>query len=163
MTQTKEALALSDIAAILDSTARDRDPRSSLRAVDALARRIFGYKLFTVMRHLAGSSEVERVYSSNAAAYPVGGRKQKQDTPWGRIVLNEGKPFIARNAEELRANFADHALILGLGIGSIMNIPVMFKGQCVGTMNVSGDAGQFGEEDVRAGRILAGLIVPFLL
>ena len=159
----REILALSEVAAILDSMARDRDPQTSLRAVDALAQRIFGHKLFTVMRHLAGSSEVERIYSSNPAAYPVGGRKQKQDTRWGRIVLNEGTPFIARNEDELRANFSDHELVLGLGIGSIMNIPVMFRGQCVGTMNVSGDAGQYGEEDLLPGRILAGLIVPFLL
>ncbi|HKX08892.1 MAG TPA: GAF domain-containing protein [Stellaceae bacterium] len=163
MTQRKAVLALSDIAAILDSTARDRDPQTSLRAIDALAQRIFRHKLFTVMRLLAAGSEVERVYSSNPAAYPVGGRKQKQDTSWGQIVLNEGKPFIARNEDELRAVFPDHDLILSLGIGSIMNIPVMFKGQCVGTMNVSGEAGQYGEEDVRPGRILAGLIVPFIL
>ena len=125
MTQTREILALSDIAAILDSTARDRDPQTSLRAVDALAQRIFGHKLFTVMRHLASSSEVERIYSSNPAAYPVGGRKQKQDTRWGRIVLNEGKPFIARNEDELRGNFSDHVLILSLGIGSIMNLSLI--------------------------------------
>ncbi len=39
---------------------------------------------FTVMRHLAASNEVERIYSSNPAAYPVGGRKQKQGTSWVR-------------------------------------------------------------------------------
>ena len=163
MTQTKEILALTDIAAVLDNTARDRDPQTSLRAIDALAQRIFGHKLFTVMRHLADSNEVERIYSSNPAAYPVGGRKQKQGTSWGRIVLDEGKPFIARNEAELRASFPDHELISSLGIGSIMNIPVMFKGQCTGTMNVSGEAGQYGEADIRPGRILAGLIVPFML
>lgn len=133
-----------------------------MRAIDALAHRIFGHKVFTVMRLLAGSNEVERLYSSNPAAYPVGGRKQKQDSSWGRIVLDEGRPFIARNPDELRANFPDHELILSLGIGSIMNIPVMFKGQCVGTMNVSGEAGQYGERHIRPGRILAGLIVPFI-
>jgi GAF domain-containing protein len=163
VTQKKEILALSDVAAILDSTARDRDPQTSLRAVDALAQRIFGHKLFTVMRHLADSNEVERIYSSNPAAYPLGGRKQKQGTSWGRIVLDEGQPFIARNEAELRASFPDHELILSLGIGSIMNIPVMLKGQCIGTMNVSGEAGQYGKADFPSGRILAGLIVPFML
>ncbi len=163
MTKRKEILTLSDIAAILDSTAQDPDPQTGLRAIDTLAQRIFGHKLFTVMRLLAAGSEVERLYSSNPAAYPVGGRKQKQDTRWGQIVLNEGKPFIARNEDELRANFPDHELIFSLGIGSIMNIPIMFKGRCVGTMNVSGEAGQYGEADVRAGRILAGLTLPFIL
>ena len=163
MTQNRATLAVSDIAAILDSTARERDPQVSLRAIDALAQRVFGHKLFTVMRLLAGGSEVERAYSSNPAAYPVGGRKQKQETRWGRIVLEEGKPFIARNADELRVHFSDHALILSLGIGSIMNIPVMLRAQCVGTMNVSGEAEQYGEADIGPARILAELIVPFLL
>ena len=163
MTQTKEILALIDIAAILDCTAQNRDSQTSLRAIDALAQRIFGHKLFTLMRHLAASNEVERIYSSNPAAYPVGGRKQKQGTTWSRIVLSEGRPFIARNEDELRANFPDHEQILSLGVGSIMNVPLMFKGQCVGTMNVSGDAGQYGEEDFHSGRILAGLTVPFML
>ncbi len=163
MRQTKEILTLSDIAGILDRTAREPDPQTSLRAIDTLAQRIFGHKLFTVMRQLAASNEVERIYSSNPAAYPVGGRKQKQGTRWGQIVLNEGKPFIARNDDELRASFPDHELILSLGIGSIMNIPVMFKGQCMGTMNISGEAGQYGEADIPPGRILAGLIMPFML
>src|SRR5690348_5118878 len=35
MTQNKATLAVSDIAAILDSTARERDPQVSLRAIDA--------------------------------------------------------------------------------------------------------------------------------
>lgn len=163
MTHTKHRLALGDIAAILDATARNGDPQASLGAIDALAQRALGHKLFTVMRHLALSNEVERVYSNNPEAYPVGGRKQKQNTAWGETVLNEGKPLIARNADELRACFPDHELILSLGIRSIMNIPVMFKGECVGTMNVCGNAGQYGEDDVRTGAILAGLIVPFVL
>jgi GAF domain-containing protein len=163
MTQTKHRLALSDVAAILDSAARNGDPAASLGAIDARAQRALGHKLFTVMRHLPQSHEVERLYSSNPDAYPVGGRKQKQSTIWGETVLSEGKPLIARNADELRAGFPDHALILSLGIGSIMNIPVMFKGKCIGTMNVCGDAGQYGEADVRTGSILAGLIVPFAL
>ena len=68
-----------------------------------------------------------------------------------RTVLNEGKPFIARNEDELRAGFPDHELIFSLGIGSIMNIPVMFEGKCLGTMNVSGDAAQYGGEDAPTG------------
>src|SRR5437660_12442387 len=97
------------------------------------------------MRHVETSSEVERVYSSNPAAYPVGGRKAKHGTPWGAQVLDHGKIFIARDPAELRAAFPDYELILSLGIGSIMNVPIMHAGRCRGIVNFSHDAGRYGD------------------
>ena len=37
----------------------------------ALAQQRFGWKLYTAMRHLPASSEVERVHSSDPASYPL--------------------------------------------------------------------------------------------
>jgi GAF domain-containing protein len=112
------------------------------------------------MRHVTETAEVERIYSSNPRAYPVGGRKQKQGTPWGEQVLDRGEVFIARDRAELRAAFADHELIFSLGIGSIMNVPVMLHGRCRGIVNLSHDAGRYGEGDVAPARVLAGLLAP---
>ena len=109
---------------------------------------------------VAATAEVERIYSSNPRAYPVGGRKHKQGTPWGEQVLDRGELFIARNREELRAAFADHGLIFSLGIGSIMNVPVMLHGRCRGIVNLSHDAGHYSETDIPPARILAGLLAP---
>jgi hypothetical protein len=80
-------LTLSDVAAILDMLARDPDPQAAFLVFDRVVQRVLGHKLLTVMRHVRASAEVERIYSSNPRAYPVGGRKHKQGTPWGEMVL----------------------------------------------------------------------------
>ena len=118
-------------------------------------------KLFTVMRYLPETVEVERLYSSNPAAYPPGGRKPKQGTPWGDAVLDRGEVFIAPDAEGVRAAFSDHALLSQLGISAIMNIPIRFRGRVMGTMNLSHAAGHFTSDMVTPGD-LAALLVPLL-
>ena len=124
---------------------------------------MLGHKLLTVMRHVAATAEVERIYSSNPRAYPVGGRKQKQGTPWGEKVLDRGEVFIARDLDALRAAFADHALIFSLGIGSIMNVPILLHGRCLGIVNVSHDTGRYGDADVGPAMLLAALLAPMLI
>src|ERR1700730_366946 len=151
-----DMLTLSDVAAILDMLGRDPDPQAAFLVFDRVVQRVLGHKLLTVMRHVAATAEVERIYSSKPRAYPVGGRKPEQGTPWGEKVLDRGEVFIARNREELRVAFADHELIFSLGIGSIMNVPVMLHGRCRGIVNLSHDAGHYGETDIPPARILAG-------
>jgi hypothetical protein len=163
MSDGKEALNLGDLASVQEAIARKHDPDEPFRLVDRLAQRILGHRLFTVMRHRIESAEVERIYSSNTAAYPVGGRKQKMGTPWGEKVLDRGEVFIAANRGELREAFADYELIFSLGIGSIMNVPVRYDGLTLATMNISGEAGQYRREDVPTGKALGALLVPVLL
>ena len=160
MPPPKHPLTLADVAAILDMLGRDPDPQAAFLVFDRVVQRVLGHKLLTVMRHVAPTAEVERIYSSNPRAYPVGGRKQKQGTPWGEKVLDRGEVFIAKDRAELRAAFADHELIFSLGIGSIMNVPVMLHGRCRGIVNLSHDAGHYGEADIPPARILAGLLAP---
>ncbi|MBI1777010.1 MAG: GAF domain-containing protein [Proteobacteria bacterium] len=162
MAATRQPLTVADIAEVMAMQAAAHEPAAIYQAVDKLAQRAIGHNLFTMMRVYETAMEVERVYSDNPKAYPVGGRKQKQGTPCGRIVLDEGKVFIARNPEELKTAFADHALILSLGIGSIMNVPISHDGRCLGTMNISNEANWFTEADAKTGLVLAGLVVPLI-
>jgi hypothetical protein len=159
----REKLTANDLAAVAALAARPHAPAELYAAVDALVMRTIGHKLFTLMRVHEAEQEVERLYSSNTAAYPVGGRKQKKDTPWGRIVLDRGEVFIAHTPEEIRAAFDDHALIFSLGVGTIMNVPIGHNGRRLGTMNVSHDAHWFRPEDAETGRAIAALLVPELL
>ena len=162
MARPKHPLTPEDIAAVMEVAAIEGAP-AAYRAADALARRVIGHILFTVNRHLAASAEVERLYSSDPVAYPVGGRKQKRNTPWGRVVLDQGQVFIARNSEEVRAAFSDHALISSLGITSIMNVPIRFGGACLGAMNLCGEAGQYTEADIPTAKVVAGMLAPMLM
>ncbi|MGH8849510.1 MAG: GAF domain-containing protein [Casimicrobiaceae bacterium] len=156
-------LTLADMNALATLSASGHEPPELWAAVDRLVQKVIGHRLFTIMRVHEAAAEVERIYSSNSAAYPVGGRKAKRGTPWSRVVLDRGEVFIARTPEEVREAFADHALIFSLGIGSVMNIPIGYRGRRLGTMNVSHDAGWFGDRDAAAGSLIAALLVPALL
>jgi hypothetical protein len=100
-------LTLADIAAVTEATASAREPDAVFRAVEALARKAIGFRLFTVMRLHGETQEVERLYSSRPDAYPVSGRKPKQGTPWGEQVLDRGEIFIANAPVEVERAFAD--------------------------------------------------------
>jgi len=163
MRDARRPLTLADLDALAERFAVEPRPAVLYAAIDALVQQVIGHRLFTLMRVHEATDEVERIYSSNTAAYPVGGRKVKRGTPWSRAVLDRGEVFVARNADEVRAAFADHALIESLGIGSIMNVPIAWSGRRLGTMNVSHEAGWFTADDARTGRLVAAYIVPSLL
>ncbi|MCC6467414.1 MAG: GAF domain-containing protein [Alphaproteobacteria bacterium] len=158
-----DRLTIADLAELYEKAAGAADARALYRAVDEMVQRRIGHRLFTIMRIYEGGQEVERVYSSNEKAYSVGGRKVKQGTHWGDKVLGRGEVHIARDKDEVKRAFADYELIWSLGVESIMNMPVSFRGRQLGTMNVSGTAHQFGEADVRAARAIAAYLVPVLL
>ncbi len=154
-------IGLDDLTRIQSLTAADT--AAAYRAIDALAARVFDYRLFTVTRSLHVTKEVERVYTSNKQVYPVGGRKQKQDTEWGAQVLDRGEILICHNKAEIERVFADHPLIFSLGIGGMINVPVLFGSRSVATMNVSHAGDRFGDDDVPALRTLAALLLPLVL
>ena len=147
MRNAKRPLSLADLAALAERFAVEPQPALLYAAVDALVQDVVGHRLFTLMRVHEATDEVERIYSSNTAAYPVGGRKVKRGTPWSGAVLDRGEVFVARTPDEVREAFADHALIESLGIGSIMNIPIAWAGRRLGTMNISHEAGWFTAQD----------------
>ena len=163
MSHSRRSLTLADLARLADISATEREPTALYVAVDGLVQEAIGHKLFTLMRVHEASAEVERIYSSNTAAYPVGGRKQKRGTPWSRVVLDRGEVFIARNRHEVREAFTDYELIESLGIASIMNVPLAWRGRRLGTMNISHEAGWFTEQDALTGRLIAAFVVPSLL
>ncbi len=163
MTERRQPLRLGDLAALAELSAGRHEPGQLYAAADLLVQRTIGHKLFTVMGFHEATMEVERVYTSNASAYPVGGRKPKGGTRWGQMVLDRGEVFIARDADAVRQTFQDHALIFSLGIGSIMNVPIGYRGKRLGTMNVSNDENWFREEDAEVGRLIATFLVPAFL
>jgi hypothetical protein len=111
------------------------------------AQRRFGWKLFTAMRYLP-SGEVERVHTSDAAAYPLGGRKPRRDTPWSRQVLVRGEPYYANDEAGLRAAFEDADKLIGLGLGAVINAPVKDGGRVLGTLNFLRETGGYRPHNV---------------
>jgi hypothetical protein len=153
---------LPHLTAVAAALADAEQPAATFAALDAALGRVLGHKLFTILRWHADRRESERQYTNQPAAYPVGGRKSLNPTAWSRQVLEERRPYIGRTAEDIRAHFFDHALIASLGCASILNLPVVWSGRVLGTLNLLHEAHWYGERDVPTGLAFAGLAVPAL-
>lgn len=162
MSTTKQPITAEDIAAVAELVAK-AEPTVAFKAIDALVQKVWGHTLLTVLAYLPETAEVERRYSSNETAYPVGGRKAKQGTAWGSHVLEGGNFHISHDAEDIKKTFFDHELIASLGASGMINIPLLVSGRCVGTLNISNVAGFFSEADFPTARIFGALTVPLLL
>jgi GAF domain-containing protein len=136
------------------SNAAAKSPQTLFDAINSVAEPRVQAGLVTVMRHHAAEHQVERLYSSNATAYPVGGRKLKRDTAWSRKVLVEHQVLVSAGDEGLRASFDDHATIIGLGLHSCVNVPLVSEGQCVGTLNISRAQADWSTDEVALARAL---------
>ena len=130
------------------SSAAATSPQALLTAIHAIAVRRVNAGLVTAMRYDEPNETVERLFSSNEAAYPVGGRKPKRDTNWGRHVLIERRVMLSAGDEAIREGFPDHPTIFGLGLHSCLNVPLVSGGQCVGTLNVLRAATAWSEEEI---------------
>jgi GAF domain-containing protein len=114
----------------------------------------------------AGSADVielQRIWSSDAAAYPVAGRKRKTMTPWTRQLLRDAEVFVGEGAQALAQAFDDHTHIAALGWQAIINVPVLdSRGRCFATFNVLGPSARWQPEEIELVRLLARLATPAL-
>jgi GAF domain-containing protein len=142
-----------DIDALAAGAAKS--PAALFTAIAQIAARRVDARLVTAMRHDEAASTVERVYSSNEQAYPVGGRKLKRDTGWSRKVLLEHRVLVNAGDDDIRASFDDHAIIFGLGLHSCVNVPLVSNGKCIGTLNVLATRPNWSDDQVAVVRALA--------
>ncbi len=131
-----------------------KSPAALFAAIADVARRRVQAELVTAMRHDEAASTVERIYSSNGEAYPVGGRKVKQESDWSRHVLAEHRVLVSAGDDAIRKHYNDHAIILRLGLHSCVNVPLVSGGKCIGTLNVLRPQPEWSEDDVALVRAL---------
>ena len=160
--EVRRDLRLDDLGALAQALRSAECPPRIFDAVDTLSAAVIGHRLFTLMRYDAARSEVARLHSSMPSAYPVGGRKPKKNTPWSDHVLRDMRVFRANTADGIRAAFDDHATIASLGLGAVLNIPLVHAGRCLGTMNLLHEAGWYTEQDEGTGLLLGAFLLPVL-
>lgn len=138
-------------------------PDATFRALDRALAASPGHLLFTVLVHHPAARESERFYSNRPAEYPVGGRKPVTDSGWMRRVIHGGEPWIGRTAADIRWAFPDHALIASLDCDSALNMPVRWRGETLGTLNLLHRAGHYDERHLPEVALLAQLALPALM
>jgi hypothetical protein len=146
---------------LLASLAERGQPEALFVRIDRASRGLVGHQLFTLL-YVAGE-EVARVYSNRPTEYPVSGRKLMGTTPWGDLVLKRKQPYLGVDREAVRWAFFDHELIGSMGLGSVINIPVVYNDECVGTMNLLDAEHHYRAEHVGMVAPLAPLLIPAFL
>jgi GAF domain-containing protein len=136
------------------------DPAALFAAIDAYAKPVLRQKLCTVNRFDAARIAVVRLYSSDPVAYPPGGSKQKAGTRWGHHVLLERRVYVGEGEAAIRESFDDHAAILALGLKSVINVPVVAHGVCLGTLNMLMTTERVDAGQVAFARLAGLLAVP---
>ena len=154
------AAALAQLAAALD---QQDQPHATLACIDQLGAGAIEHCLFSVNAFRTSTMEVERLYSSNPDAYPVGGRKQKRATAWGQQVLIERRLFIGEGDAAIRAAFDDHVLMHRLGVHSIVNVPVVWRDACLGVLNFACAHEQLNARQIAMARLFGLIAVPAFL
>ena len=138
-------------------------PDALFRALDAALGAVLAHRLFTLMRYHEDSGDSERIYTTHPREYPVAGRKALNPTPWTEQVLRRQQPYLGRTAADVRQVFFDHALIASLGCGSVLNLPVVWNGRTLGTINLLHEEGWYDRGDAGVGLLFAALAIPAYL
>ncbi len=157
---TPDLAAYDELAAAHE---RADQPEATFKALDAALARSPGHILFTILVHHPSLKQSERFYSNMPEAYPVGGRKPVTDSPWMKQVVFGGQPWICHNRDDVREAFYDYELIGSLGCEGMLNMPVRWRGQTLGTLNLSHKAGHYNEGQYAHVRRLGHLALPALL
>ena len=148
---------------VQQSWAKPGQPRELLEAVGRAFSATVGFKLYTVTQILKDGKEVERIYSTNEDVYPVGGRKPVLPNAYSERVRNQMQPFLGRTVEDFRSYFPDHETIAGLGLGSVMNLPIVYGGAVLGTANLLDAPLAYDTQHLEPAMLLARQLLPALL
>jgi hypothetical protein len=124
-------------------------------ALHRLAEATVGVKLFTMTADNPAKGYVRRVYSSDESAYPVLGTKPIVFDETYRKMTEERFVYVANSVEAMRADFPDLDLIVALGCGSAINIPIVAGGEMLGSVNLLHAEGWYTPERVASARLLA--------
>lgn len=125
-----------------------------------------GTRLFTLTALDEEAGLFRRVYTSHPVEYPVSGTKPMEKDGWHANTIVARRTFVANTPPEFAKYFFDHELIVSLGLGSCINVPVFEGGHeggpVLGTVNLLAEAGHFTPDRLSAYEALVAEALPGL-
>ncbi len=144
------------------SIAVSGEPEGIFAALDDLVQRHIGAIITSCTTIDLIAMKAERVYTNQPDAYPLSGQKDIEPNRWTRLVLEQGRTFVANTVDEIIEVFPDHEVIRSLGCGSAMNVPVILSGKLLGTLNLLHEPGHFTPQRVEtAGKLYMPAALAF--
>jgi transcriptional regulator with GAF, ATPase, and Fis domain len=165
MTDVRMLAAVSlPLISTLTRALADRDqPAATFRALDRLLAKLVGHRLFTALLYHPKAAMAERLCSSRPDVYPASGTKALEQAPAMKRVLTSGTPYIGQDAGDIERDFPDHDRIFALGCGSVLNMPVRWRGEVLGQINLLHEARHFGNAHLTIVEAMAQIVVPAFL
>ncbi|MCA0328113.1 MAG: GAF domain-containing protein [Proteobacteria bacterium] len=56
--------------------------------------------------------------------------------PWSERVLDQGLPYIGSDESDIRQVFSEADLLIAKGLYSVLNIPIWYSGDVIGSLNL---------------------------
>lgn len=132
-------------------------PATAFKALDRAMQAVIGHKLLTVLLYHDQLQELERFYSSDLDSHPISGRKKVEKSAWSKQLLIEQHCYIGYNAADIQNYFPDYELIHSLGCDSILNVPVVYDGKTLGTVNLLHEENWYEQSDTEVAIILSSV------
>lgn len=152
-----------DWKAFLAAVAGADQPAATLAALQDVFRGAVEARLFTVMIYQQKTGLASRIHTSHPRDYPVSGTKPLSQGLWSKTVIDERRCFVANTIEAIAEVFPDHQLIKSLGCESVVNLPVLFADEVIGTVNLLDVRGCYTAEQVARIEALAPFATVALL
>jgi hypothetical protein len=137
-----------------------RDSGACWKALEDLAKAVAGHLLFTATVADVSANVVRRAYSNRPTEYPTSGTKPLRGNTgdWFETVFNQRRTFVANTIANIAKVFPDHELIGSMGLGSVVNFPIVLSGELVATINLLDVTGHYTPE--RVSSIETQLAIP---
>lgn len=120
-------------------------------AADGL-RRDVGSRLTTASVYDLAQMRSRRVYTDDAAAYPLGNFKRLDRNRYFELVIEGQDIHAATTIEQIAGVFFDWRKIRDLGCESCLNLPAIAGGRVIGSINMLDRKGHYAPDRVQAAR-----------
>lgn len=147
------------------SAALDAGPSELFDVLNDLFLSLPGVRTVTWLAARPEKAITERVGTSDAHHFPVGGFDPIDEAAWSRRIYADRLPIVANDVEEMSFYIPETADLVKLGYGSIVCAPIIVGGKSLGTVNLLGEAGLFTPfmlDEINALLPIAALIFTFV-
>ncbi len=149
---------------LAERLADKHQPAAYLDALAEAYRERAGWTMLTLLVFDEKRRVGRRVYTTDAINYPTSSEKPMADSDWGERVLKRREIFVANRHEEFKPHFIDWEKLVGMGMESAVNYPVVVGGAVIGTVNLTAGPNFYTTARVEAGKALTPLAaLGFLL
>lgn len=136
--------------AFADELANAQDEQTVFAALYQLSDTLVPVKLWTVMTVDMEAGLARRAFSNMPDAYPASGTKPIVHNDWFEIIHGRHETFVANTLDAIAGVFPDYELIGSLGCASVVNLPVIYEGDLLATVNLLDGEGHFTAQRVAA-------------